>query len=197
MPSSATRYWRDFQLSALDQLEQAHSAIGGSGPGRRFRTEQINGAYIILLASQFQMFCRNLHSEAAAAMASVIADPQLRDAVIAAMTQGRWLDRGNADARTIGRDFARLKMALWAQVEALDTRNHGRRARLRQLNIWRNGFAHQDFDFSREDQLATTGTRPTLPFVRIWRRACDNLVDEFDFAVAGHLTTLTGMTPWV
>jgi len=197
MPSSATEYWRTFQLSALDELEQAHTALEGSGPGRRFRTSQINGAYILMLASQFQMFCRNLHSEAATAMAGVIAAGQLRDAVIAAMTQGRWLDRGNAEPRNIGKDFARIKMAFWVQVDALDVRNAARRARLRQLNIWRNGFAHQDFDFSVEDQAATNGTRPTMPFIRIWRRACDNLVDEFDSAVAAHLTTLTGTPPWV
>jgi hypothetical protein len=197
MPSSATQYWRNFQLSALDQLEQAHSALEGSGPGRRFRTSQINGAYIVLLASQFQMFCRNLHSEAAAAMASVIAGAQLRDAVIAGMTQGRWLDRGNADPRNIGRDFARLKMAFWVQVDGLDKRNPARRARLQQLNIWRNGFAHQDFDFSVQEQNAISGTKPTMPYVRIWRRACDNLVNEFDSAVAGHVTTLTGTPPWV
>ena len=197
MPSSATQYWRNFQLSALDQLDEAHSALEGSGPGRRFRTAQLNGAYIVLLASQFQMFCRNLHSEAASAMASAIPNLQLRDAVIAAMTQGRALDRGNADPGNIGRDFARLKMAFWVQVDSLDIRNPARRARLGQLNIWRNGFAHQDFDFSTASLNTISGTRPTLPFVRVWRRACDNLVDQFDRAVAGHVATLTGVRPWV
>ena len=196
MASKATERWRQSQLSALDQLEHAHIALEGSGPGRRFRTEQLNGAYIVMVASQFQMFCRNLHSEAANVMASAVANPLLRDAVFAAMTQRRWMDQGNADPRNIGRDFARLSMAFWVQVEALDSRNKSRRTRLRQLNIWRNGYAHQDFDFNPDDRNIVLETRPTLVYVRIWRRACDNLVDQFDSAVRSHLTTLTGSTPW-
>lgn len=196
MASTAAQYWRQVQLTALDQIQAAHAAVAGTGPGRRTRTEQLNGAYIVSLAGQFQMFSRNLHSEAAAAMASVIADAALRDAVIAAMTQGRALDRGNVDPGNIGKDFSRLKMAFWNDVEKLDARNEERKGRLRQLNIWRNGVAHQDFDFNQDQLNVLKDTRATLQFVRVWRRACNSLVGQFDVAVRAHLMTLTGKIPW-
>src|ERR1700682_173538 len=49
----------------LDEIVEAHRAVGGSGRGRRHATEQVNHAYAVLLSSQFQGFCRDLHSECA------------------------------------------------------------------------------------------------------------------------------------
>jgi hypothetical protein len=127
---------------------------------------------------------------------STAASQQLRDAIVAGLTQRRRLDQGNADPRSIGTDFARFKMAFWNQVDGLDKRNPVRRRRLAQLNIWRNAIAHQDFDFTPDDRNRIAGTRPTLPFVRTWRSACDTLAEQFDLAVVAHLTTLTGARPW-
>ena len=63
MPSKALRRWINSQAAALDQMENAHASVGGKGRGRRYTTDQINQAYAVLLASQFQGFCRDLHSE--------------------------------------------------------------------------------------------------------------------------------------
>lgn len=54
MPSNALRNWRRGGKQALDEIEAAHAAIGGSGPGRRYATQQINQAYAVMLSSQFQ-----------------------------------------------------------------------------------------------------------------------------------------------
>ena len=51
---------------ALDEIEAAHASVGGTGPGRRYATQQINQAYAVLLASQFQGYCRDLHTESVA-----------------------------------------------------------------------------------------------------------------------------------
>jgi len=48
---------------ALDEIEAAHASVGGTGPGRRYATQQINQAYALLIASQFQGFCHDLHTE--------------------------------------------------------------------------------------------------------------------------------------
>ena len=54
-------------------MEAAHRSVGGTARGRRFATEQINHAYAVLLASQFQGFARDLHSECADRLAKAIA----------------------------------------------------------------------------------------------------------------------------
>jgi hypothetical protein len=64
MTSAAFMRWNTTRLQALDELEQAHGAVGGTGRGRRYATLQVNHAYAVLLSSQFQGFCRDLHSEA-------------------------------------------------------------------------------------------------------------------------------------
>lgn len=51
---------------ALGEIAAAHTAVGGQGSGRRYATQEINHAYAVLLSSQFQRFCRDLHTEAAA-----------------------------------------------------------------------------------------------------------------------------------
>jgi hypothetical protein len=64
VPSRSLHTWRVDCAAALDEIEAAHGAVGGAGPGRRTATQQINYAYAVLLSSQFQRFCRDLHTEA-------------------------------------------------------------------------------------------------------------------------------------
>ena len=56
---SSTR-WRGERSDALDEIENAHALVGGTGRGRRYATRQINHAYAALLSSHFQGFCRDL-----------------------------------------------------------------------------------------------------------------------------------------
>ncbi len=63
MPSLSLQKWETIRSSELDEIENAHSSVGGTTRGRRYGTQQINQAYAVLLSSQFQGFCRDLHSE--------------------------------------------------------------------------------------------------------------------------------------
>ena len=65
MPSVSLQTWKTVRQAALDELEAAHTSVGGTRRGRRYATQQINQAYAVLLSSQFQGFCRDLHSECA------------------------------------------------------------------------------------------------------------------------------------
>ena len=49
MASTAYRRWITTSATALDEIEQAHAFIGGTGPGRRYATQQMNHAYAVLL----------------------------------------------------------------------------------------------------------------------------------------------------
>ena len=184
--------WTTRRDRALNQIARAHAAVGGKGRGRRYATEQINHAYAVLVASQFQGFCRDLHSECARYLAAAINIPDLREIVRAELVWNRQLDRGNATPASIGSDFGRLGIDFWIEVDAYDPSCVRRRNLLTELNAWRNAVAHQDFNPAH---LAGTVTL-RLSAVQLWRRACNGLAGAFDEVMRRHLQTVTGASPW-
>src|SRR5260370_29366074 len=78
MPSLALQDWSTKRTAALDEIEHAHRSVGGTGPGRRYLTQQINQAYALLLSSQFQGYCRDLHQECATHLVASVASPVLQ-----------------------------------------------------------------------------------------------------------------------
>jgi hypothetical protein len=195
MPSHSLQRWNTHARAALDQIQAAHAAVGGNEPGRRFATLQINHAYLVLISSHFQGFCRALHTEAVDYVcnqpATGASDPR-RDILRITLTLNRQLDSKNPSPGHIGSDFGRFNIQFWDRVKArAPTRNQQRQALLEMLNTWRNAIAHQDF--------AGHGLRPdalTLPMVRQFRSACHLLAARFDEVVADHLAIITGSRPW-
>ena len=188
MTSHARTFWQTQRLPQLDELEAAHRAVGGVGRGRRTATQQINHAYAVLLCSHFQGFCRDLHSEAVDYIASAILPESVRQMLRDQMTDGRKLDRGNANAGNIGHDFGRLGMELWPAARALDGRTRDRQCKLDEAALWRNAIAHQDFS-------TTTGSLQ-IRRVRGWRSALTALAFTWDGVVADHLRLPLGHRPW-
>ena len=193
MRSTSYQNWVTARADALDEIKQAHVAMGGAARGRRYATQQINRAYAVLLASQFQGFCRDLHSECADHLVSAIAPPPaLRSLVLTELTRGRQLDRGNAQPASLGADFGRLGVDFWKEVDRHDPRNKARRTCLDALNDWRNAIAHQNFDPAKLG--GTTTLR--LAQVKQWRTACRRLAQSIDEVLRTHLQALTGAAPW-
>ena len=191
MPSEALRVWRTDASRALDEMASAHAAVGGTGPGRRRATEQINHAYAVLLSSWFQRFCRELHTEAADRLSAEVANTAIEVMAGLALVRDRKLDRGNPNPGNLGADFGRFGLAFWDAVSAHDARNADRKRRLEELNRWRNAIAHQDFD------PAALGVMPLhLSRVRAWRSACDRMAESFDAVVFDHLRGILGVDPW-
>jgi hypothetical protein len=191
MPSNSLLQWSGVRATALDEIEAAHASVGGTGRGRRYATQQINRAYAVLLASEFQGFCRDLHSECTD---HVVATGRAATwAIIRAQFQwGRSLDRGTAQASAIGSDFGRLAVSFWDNVYGLHAANERRRALLDELIRWRNAIAHNDFD------PAIFGPNPVLHLaeVRGWRGALKGLCPAFDTVMRNHLTGVLGLAPW-
>lgn len=169
MPSRAFTIWQQERILRLDEIEAAHAAVGGVAPGRRYTTEQVNRAYVMTLAAQFQGFGRDLHSDAALFLADHVEPAPLKPVIAGAIQEGRKLDSGNVNPSNLA-DFSRLGMEFWVQVNALDRRNPRRQRRLEQLSVWRNHVAHEDELTEHEAQIVS-GTSLTLRWAKRWRRA--------------------------
>lgn len=191
MPSTALAWWRTVAALALDEVEAAHASIGGTGRGRRYATGQVNNAYAVLLSSQFQRFCRDLHT---AAVNHVVGTtpPAVQDLFRKRMTDGRKLDTGNPNPGNIGSDFNRLGFDFWPVPALAAPANLRRRRGLEQLNEWRNAIAHHDFSRPACGGRETVG----LAQVRRWRRACGGLATAFDAVTRDEMSALTGTSPW-
>jgi hypothetical protein len=193
MASLALERWRADRATSLDEIETAHRSVGGSGPGRRSTTQQLNQAYALLLSSQFQGFCRDLHTECARAFARILPSADLQTVVAEGLWLGRKLDGGNPNPGNIGADFNRFGLAFWPAIDAAHARNPRRKLLLEQMNRWRNAIAHNAFDPGM-----LRGGQPLLSLaeVRRWRKACDGLARWFDRTMALHLRAMTGANPW-
>jgi hypothetical protein len=193
MSSVALSRWSTDGAAALDQLVVAHRAVGGLGPGRRHATREINHAYAVMLASQFQRFCRDLHSEAVEHLAEAVAPSPLRDVLRKNLLNNRQLDNKNAQPGSLGSDFNRLGFEFAAEIGARDRKNVARLRRLDELNCWRNAIAHQNIVGAKK--LAPP---PPLHLRHIgrWRLACHALARSMDAVVRKQIHTLVGRPPW-
>jgi hypothetical protein len=193
VPSVAFQTWLADRAAALNEIETAHRSVGGSGRGRRYATQQINQAYAVLLCSQFQAFCRDLHTECANHLVAPVASLDMRAMYCSGLVLSRKLDRGNPNPGNIGSDFNRLGLSFWPLVDAHRPQNLQRRGLLEELNDWRNAIAHQDFT-----PAMVRGGRPVLQLVQVqgWRRACVGLAQSFDEVLGAHLVSKTGTVPW-
>lgn len=147
----------------------------------------------VLLASQFQGFARDLHTESVDYLVAVILQPGFRVAMRRDLLWNRHLDSKNATQATIGGDFGRLGIPhFWAQVDAVLANNNLRRQWLDELNAWRNAIAHQSFD------PAMLGGTTNLHLARVqrWRSGCSKLARSLDRVLRTYIQSVTGRNPW-
>ena len=192
MPSRSLDRWNNERMSKLDEMEHAHKSVSGAGRGRRYATQQINQSYVVMLSSQFQAYCRDLHTECVAMLALEAGPPTLQSMFRIAMMRDRKLDHGNPNPGNIGADYGRFDIGFWHEVQRLEARCARLMRSLDQLTIWRNAVAHQDFS------SAGLGGRNTvrLRHVHSWRASLVRLATTFDEVMYNYLTATTGRRPW-
>lgn len=190
MPSNALRAWGVTARRALDQMEAAIAAIGGSSRGRTRTTLTLNHAYCLTLSSQFQAFCRNLHDECGRLILRS-APLQFQKVLELNLTFSRKLDQGNPNSGNIGADFNRFGIELWNELKTWSPRNEDRQQKLDELNAWRKAVAHQSFD---PRKFPSRWLR--LGKMRTWRRACEGLAIDLDSVMRGCLHRILGSYPW-
>lgn len=193
MPSTALHAWQSARRQRLQNLFDAYVALGDSDSEDHWKTEQVTWALVLLLAAEFQGFCRDLHDQAGIAFARATACENLRlERVLRdQLAHNRVLDRGNAHPGSLGADYDRLGMELWG---ALNTQwpveaNEWKRT-LTGLNDARNAIAH-----SHGGKVAALDLQ--LSTVQTWRSSLDGLAVAMDNIVGEYLAGMFGsIDPW-
>ena len=179
MPSRSLQKWRTSGLKALDEIESAHRFIGGGRLGQ-VAAQQITQAYVVLLSSHFQRFCRDLHSESADHLVDATTASHVAAVFRARFAEGRKLNFGNPNPGNIGADLAHLGIDVWPELHARSRHNSPRQKKLQTLCEWRNAVAHHDF---RKPALQGRSDLNRTE-VRTWRAACNGLAVDLDRTMA-------------
>jgi hypothetical protein len=193
MPSLALLRWRTERTASLSEIENVYRSVESAGHRTRSTMQQLNQAYALLLSSEFQGFCRDLHTECAAAIARILPSTDLQNLMRDGLLLGRKLDAGNPNPGNIGADFNRFDLSFWPLVDAAHPRNARRKTLLEQMNRWRNAIAHNAFE---PDMLRRGRSVLSRGEVQRWRRACDGLARWFDRVLQSRLRVVTGTNPW-
>jgi hypothetical protein len=192
MPSDALLAWRTERVPRLQNVEADCLHLEGMYPADPDRVQEFIRAYAVLLSSEFQGFCRDLHSECARKLVASLGPGPLSAVLRSQCSYGRKLETGNPSPGNLGADFGRYQIDFWAAAVALDPAHVPRRHRLAMLNAWRNAIAHHDYE-----PAALGGTITlTIPQVRDWRADCDAFATTFDAVMRDHLLATTGVAPW-
>lgn len=195
MPSAALQAWATSRTERIDRLREAHAAYG-RGRGRRWKTEELNHALVLRLASEFQGFTRDLHNESVIFIARTVAPtPAIEVVLRIPYTANRKLDYGNAGPGNLGTDFALLGVQIWADLRThYPVRAPEWSKKLEALNTARNGIAHDDA--SKRAKVKGDGWPMTLSSVDLWKSALDGLAKGMDRVVGEYLESMFGVPPW-
>lgn len=189
--------WAAARGDRIKRLRAAHQAFGGTGPGRRWVTDELNHALILRLASEFQGFARDLHDESGLFVARRLAPEsrELQRSLRIPYMLNRKMDQGNADPGTLGSDFALFGMVLWVELqERYPTHVKAWNQKLSALTMARNGIVHDDG--TKIAQVQANGWPLTIRSVDRWQSSLDGLARGMDRVVGLHLKLMYGTSPW-
>jgi len=195
MASISKSEWDSTAKARLDELEAIHRDARGSGPGRRWGTDQLNRSLFVVLVAQFQTYCRDLHDEAVDVFVAA-ATPQQEPVIRKLLTQGRHFDSKNPRPGALGSDFGRLGIDLIPKVKAVGQTASVALEALDALCDFRNAIAHGN-ESEVAAVIAKGRIRATLTSYRAHRRTLDVLVGTMDRVVSNQLSHgLNVSAPW-
>lgn len=196
--------WLGDRRAAIDTLAAAHVAMGEvDGPGRPLEIGRLVAhAYVLRVVAEFQAFSRDLHDLAAeklAVLSGVAAQHQ--SMLTVAATKDRFVDRGNADLRSLRKDFSRLgigglkaKLAGHDGYWAKTATRRGDALYYADLIELRNCLAHGN---QRQlDDLRARGVSDTVTWARSRLPGLDRFARALDRTVWDHLHTTFATDPW-
>ncbi|HET6401460.1 MAG TPA: HEPN domain-containing protein [Candidatus Kapabacteria bacterium] len=194
MSSASLANWKNHRSLSLDEIENALSHIypRKKGGRRAQKSQSLNYSYLLLLSSEFQGFCRDIHTEGSLHISLNVA-PSLSKLIENLFGKHRKVDHGNPNPANLAADFNQFGFDFWAALETSSKLNAGRRGQIDDMVLWRNAIAHQDFDPIKKKfgQLTLY-----LDWVQRMRQACEKLAEQIDKILGEQLTTITGKNPW-
>lgn len=202
--SFALSRWRGERRDAIETLATAHAEMGEvDGPGRPLEIGRpVAHAYVLRVVAEFQAFTRDLHDLAAEKLVDLSqAMGASRPILITAATEGRFIDRGNADIRSLRNDFRRLGIS--GLAGAVQQRNgywapsgsrRGDRAFFEDLIQLRNCLAHGNQ--GQLDGLRHRGVLDTVTWTRARLPGLDRITRAMDQLVWDHVQATYGVEPW-
>ena len=196
--------WLGPRRASISALAQAHAQFGNiGGPGRPLEIGRpVAHAYVLRVVAEFQAFVRDLHDLGAGSMVALSdADVATQAMLITAATDGRMIDRGNADLRSIRQDFQRIGLrGLNGQLAALNTHwatlgaRRGDQAHYQDLIELRNALAHGNQQ--QLDELRARGVFDRVTWARERLPGLDRTARALDRIVWDHLRRTFGRNPW-
>ncbi|MCW3037639.1 MAG: hypothetical protein JWM17_2951 [Actinobacteria bacterium] len=196
--------WLDSRRKTIAILAQVHSQFReAEGPGRPLKIGRpVGHAYVLRVIAEFQGYARDLHDLAAETMVGLSgADDVARAMLIRGITEGRMIDRGNADLHSIGQEFRRVGIAgLNAQLSTRnaywdrDSSRRGDRAYYQDLIELRNALAHGN---QRQlDELRRRGVADTVSWARSRLPGLDRTARAMNRIVWEHFHDTFRSDPW-
>jgi hypothetical protein len=172
------------------------------GPGRPLEIGRPLGhAYILRVVAEFQAFVRDLHDLAAERVIDLAnPDARYRPLLVGAATEGRFIDRGNADTRSLENDFRRLGInGLKGRIAARSGRwspasGRGDQAYYQDLIELRNALAHGNQ--GQLDRLRARGVADTVTWARSRLSGLDRTSRALDRLVWDHVVETFKSEPW-
>lgn len=188
MPSRSLDRWRTLRLPRLAELEGQCRAVLAATPVKRVAVEELARAYVLMLSSHFQGFCRELYSEAADALVTQLEKARKGLAAVLKFQSAAQLrlDHGNPTWENIRVDFARFGLDFKGTLDSIPNASALLR-NLSELNRIRNAIAHDDRKVADvidlDDALG-------------WRDTCSALTDILEGAVFQKLKKILRKAPW-
>lgn len=161
----------------------------------------VGHAYVLRVVAEFQAFVRDLHDLAAERLVDLAEPhPEYRALLTSAATEGRLIDRGNADMRSLEQDFRRLGIGgLKGRIGRRNARwewqgGRGDKAYYQDLIELRNALAHGNQ--TQLDRLRARNVADTVSWTRDRLPGLDRTAKALDRIVWEYLDTTYGTGPW-
>jgi hypothetical protein len=194
--SLALTDWNNGRRGKITLFWTVHSQL--SGPqSAAWHAEAALTMVIQRMATEFQGFARGLHDEATDIFIHHVGagNINLETILRERMTADRALDKGNAHADAVKKDFARLGLTLWPTMRVADIRAGKWETELRKIVEMRNGVAHDDA--SKIARLYGAGYVLNAATLQSWQKLLDDLCTCMDDVVSTYLSALLGIQrPW-
>ncbi len=176
MVSQALQEWHGVRGDTLAALDAQCGVVAAAAPPDAVLEDALIRGYVVLLAAQFQGFCRDLYSECVSAVVATV--PLAMQTLVQRQCNSRCeLAGANARYESIRADFERFNLSLTTAFDTHSPAAAGWVTTLGHMNAWRNTVAHGN------PVAPPHGGPLSLASVRMWRAACDNLAGALEVVV--------------